>query len=191
MRKPRHFTTHTAQMTPNRPKYSQNTPSAVYNPRMSTTQAKLPKNLYTIQDSWRKTPVLAQAMPRIETNTRLTANISELMPTTLKKGWRAYLERNTLTLKVPHQALAMKIKQQAPLILDGLKMYGWDIKDMVVKVSQFNRPEWLNRAPNKKLVKNQRFISEKSAQQIEQTIANLPEDAPVRAVLIKLLAHQK
>ena len=70
-------------------------------------------------------------------------------------------------------------------------MYGWDIKDMVVKVSQFNRPEWLNRAPNKKLVKNQRFISETSARHIEHTIANLPEDAPVRAVLIKLLAHQK
>ena len=134
MRKPRHFTTRTAQMAPNRPKYTRNTSSTVYNPRMSTTQPKLPKNLYTIQDSWRKTPVLAQAMPRIETQTRLTANISELMPTTLKKGWRAYLERNTPPAKVPHQALAMKIKQQAPSILDGVKMYSWDIDDMAVKV---------------------------------------------------------
>jgi hypothetical protein len=158
---------------------------------MSTETVKLPKNLYKIQDSWRMTPVLTRAMPRIETNARLSANISDLMPSTLKKGWRAYLERNTLTLKVPHQALAMKIKQQAPLILDGLKMYGWDINDMVVKVSQFNRPEWLNKAPNKKLIKNQRFISKTSARHIEQTIANLPEDAPARAILLKLLTHKK
>ena len=119
MRKPRYFTTPDNKTRTNDNKPKQN---AVYNPRMSTNSTKLPKNLYKIQDSWRKTPVLASAMPRIETNTRLTANISDLMPTTLKKGWRAYLERNTLTLKVPHQSLAMKIKQQAPLILDGLKM---------------------------------------------------------------------
>lgn len=158
---------------------------------MSHTPVPLPKNIYTVQDTWRQTPVLAHAMPRIETNTRLSANIFELMPSTLKKGWSAYLEQNTLMLKVPHQALAVKIKQQAPLILDGLKMHGWDIKDMVVKVSQYNRPEWLNRAPDKKLVPNQRFISEKSARHIEHTIANLPENAPVRAVLLKLLSHRK
>ncbi len=157
---------------------------------MTSKNSPLPKNIYKVQDSWRMTPVLAQAMPRIETNTRLTQHISDLMPTTLKTGWRAHLERNKLTLKVPHQALAMKIKQQAPLILDGLKMYGWDITDMVVKVSQFNRPEWINRAPNKVLVKNQRVISEKSAQRIAETIEHLDEDSPVRAALQQLLAHR-
>ena len=157
---------------------------------MNMKNRPLPKNVYQIQDSWRIAPVLAQAMPRIETNTRLTLHISELMPTTLKSGWRAHLERNKLTLKVPHQALAMKIKQQAPLIIDGLKMYGWDIQDMVVKVTQFNRPEWINRAPNKVLVKNQRVISEKSAQRIAETIAQLDEDSPVRAALQQLLAQR-
>lgn len=153
--------------------------------------AALPKKMYRIQDSWRRTPVLAHAMPRIETTTRLSANIEQFMPSTLKKGWRAYLEQDTLLFKVPHQALAMKIKQQAPLIMDGLKMYGWDITQVVVKVSQFNQPVWLNRAPNKKLVKNQRAISAKSAQHIRNTIDKLPEDAPIRAVLINMLAHQK
>ena len=157
---------------------------------MSTKNRPLPKNIYQIQDSWRNTPVLAQAMPRIETNTRLTLHITELMPTTLKTGWRAHLERNKLTLRVPHQALAMKIKQQAPLILDGLKMYGWPIDDMVVKVTQFNRPEWINRTPNKVLVKNQRVISDQSARRIAQTIAELDEDSPVRAALQRLLDHR-
>ena len=157
---------------------------------MNTKNRALPKNVYQIQDSWRIAPVLAQAMPRIETNTRLTMHISELMPTTLKSGWRAHLERNKLTLKVPHQALAMKIKQQAPLIIDGLKMFGWDIQDMVVKVTQFNRPEWINRAPNKVLVKNQRVISEKSARRIAETISQLDDDSPVREALQRLLAHR-
>lgn len=157
---------------------------------MSTKNRPLPKNVYQIQDSWRIAPVLAQAMPRIETNTRLTLHITELMPSTLKTGWRAHLERNKLTLKVPHQALAMKIKQQAPLILDGLKMYGWDIEHMVVKVTQFNRPEWINRAPNKVLVKNQRVISDQSARRIAETITQLDDDSPVRAALQRLLAHR-
>ncbi len=157
---------------------------------MSQKNHPLPKNIYTVQDSWRMTTVLSQAMPRIETNTRLTLHITELMPSTLKTGWRAHLERHKLTLKVPHQALAVKIKQQAPLIIDGLKMYGWDINDMVVKVTQFNRPEWINRAPNKVLVKNQRVISEKSAQRIAETIEHLDEDSPVRAALQQLLAHR-
>ena len=155
---------------------------------MTTKNSPLPKNIYKVQDSWRLTPVLAQAMPRIETNTRLSQNISDLMPSTLKSGWRAHLEGKKLTLRVPHQALAMKIKQQAPLILDGLNMYGWDISDMVVKVSQFNRPEWINRAPNKVLVKNQRVISEKSAQRIAELVTQLDADSPVREALMHLLA---
>lgn len=158
---------------------------------MNAPKTTLPKNLFLLQESWRRTPVLEQALPRIETNARLSANILEFMPSTLKSGWRAHLERQTLTLKVPHQALAVKIKQQSPLILDGLKMYGWDIDKMVVKVAQFNRPDWLNLTPNKKLEKNQRVISEKSARHIAKTIAELPDDAPARTVLLKLLAHRQ
>lgn len=158
---------------------------------MTTPTNPLPKNIYKVQDSWRMTPVLARAMPRLETNTRLTLHIGELMPSTLKTGWRAHLERNKLMLKVPHQALAVKIKQQAPLILDGLKMYGWDITDMVVKVTQFNRPEWINRAPNKVLVKNQRVISQKSAHRLAELMHQLDDDSPVREALAHLLATHR
>lgn len=154
----------------------------------SPRKPPLPKNVYSVRDSWNMTPVLAQAMPRLETNTRLTHNITELMPSTLKSGWRAQIDARKVILRVPHQALAVKIKQQEPLLIDGLKMYGWDVDHIVTKVSQFNRPEWIRRAPNKKIFKNQRVISDKSANRLMETLENLEEDSPIRAGLEHLLA---
>lgn len=144
-----------------------------------------------MQDTWHATPHLAINMPRLETNARLNLALKSLMPDTLQTGWSAYLSERTLTLKVPHNAIAMKIKQIAPMLVDGLKMIGWNIDKMETKVSHFNHPVWMSSKKKTNAVFTARILSPASSAHIAQSIAQLPEDSPLRTALAKILhTHQ-
>lgn len=148
------------------------------------------KGLWRVHEAWRNTPHLANALPRLEQNAQLTVDLLALMPDTLKVGWKAYVSERTLTLKVPHNALAVKIKQMAPLLVSGLQMTGWAIDDMVVRVSHFNQPVWLkSQKEAEKAVKPivPRVLTPLSASRITESIAHLPDDSPVKAALLRLL----
>ncbi|TDR31279.1 hypothetical protein [Hydromonas duriensis] len=147
-----------------------------------------PPGVWRVNDTWLQTSHLAHTLPRLEQNAHLSIAIKALMPDTLKTGWRAFLSEHILTLKVPHNALATKIKQIAPLIVDGLNMTGWSIHHMEVKVSHFNRPVWLISPKKEEVEKNPRILTVKSAHRIADTISHLPDDSPVKAALIRMLA---
>ncbi|MGL4768136.1 MAG: hypothetical protein ACRCV6_08695 [Formosimonas sp.] len=149
------------------------------------------KGLWKVQDTWQANPHLAHNMPRLAANARLTVALKALMPDTLQVGWSAYLSEQTLTLKVPHNALATKIKQIAPLLLDGLTMTGWAITHMEVKVSRFNHPEWMSRKKTTTPTFTARILSAKSSARIQDSILHLPEDSPLRTALEKILSEHK
>lgn len=150
-----------------------------------------PKGLWLIQDTWQASPHLADNMPRLAVNARLNIALKALMPDTLRTGWSAYLSERTLTLKVPHNALAMKIKQIAPMLVDGLKMTGWNIHHMEVKVSHFNHPVWLTTKKKTTPTFTARVLSSTSSTHIHSTINHLPEDSPVRIALTKILSEHQ
>lgn len=147
-----------------------------------------PKGLFRVNDTWRNTPHLASSLPRLEKNAHLAIAIKALMPDTLKSGWSAYLTDDALTLKVQHNGLATKIKQIAPNIVDGLNITGWDIKDMVVKVSHFNRPIWLIAPPKVEKPKQPRLLTPISAMHIANAIEHVPDESPIKAALIRMIA---
>jgi len=153
--------------------------------------ASLPlKGQWRVHDAWHSTPHLANALPRLEQNAQLTQALMQLMPDTLKTGWKAYLSEDTLTLKVPHNALATRIKQMLPLLQDGLQMTGWRVSHMVVKVSHFNQPVWLKSEKDAEKVTKPiqpRILTPLSASCISDTIGHLPEDSPLRDALLRLL----
>lgn len=146
-----------------------------------------PPGLWRVNDTWLQTSHLAQTLPRLEKNAHLNIAIKSLMPDTLKAGWSAYLSEQVLTLKVPHNALAMKIKQIAPLIVDGLNMTGWTIEHMEVKVSHFNRPVWLNSPKKPEAEKQSRILTAVSASHIANSLSHLPDDSPVKTALARIL----
>lgn len=156
-----------------------------------THQSFKPKGLWLIQDTWQSTPHLAQNMPRLAQNAKLNAALSELMPDTLRTGWSAYLNERVLTLKVPHNAVATRIKQIAPLLLDGLIMTGWAIDNMEVKVSHFNHPAWLGSKKKTTATFTARVLSNTSSCHIQSTLSQLPEDSPLREALLRILVAHK
>ena len=101
------------------------------------------------------------------------------------------MSERTLTLKVPHNALAMKIKQIAPMLVDGLKMTGWNIHHMEVKVSHFNHPVWLTTKKKTTPTFTARVLSSTSSTHIHSAINHLPEDSPVRIALTKILSEHQ
>lgn len=150
------------------------------------------KGQWRVNDAWRCNPVLGRALPQLEQNVRLTADLVALMPDTLKVGWKAYLSERTLTLKVPHNAIAVKIKQLKPLLLSGLQMTQWPIDDMVVKVSHFNQPVWLKTqkdAQQQEKPITHRILTPLSADRIHETVGRLPEDSPLSEALTRLLKN--
>lgn len=149
------------------------------------------KGLWSVQDTWQANPHLAHNMPRLATNARLNVALKSLMPDTLQTGWSAYLSEQTLTLKVPHNALATKIKQIAPMLVDGLKMIGWAIDKMEVKVSRFKHPEWMSTKKITTATFTARVLSPASSARIQNSIAHLPEDSPMRIALEKILSEHK
>lgn len=153
-----------------------------------------PPGLWRVNDTWLQTSHLAQTLPRLEKNAHLSIAIKALMPDTLKTGWTAFLSEHTLTLKVPHNGLATKIKQIAPLILDGLNMTGWTVQHMEVKVSHFNRPVWLNSPKPIEAPKQSRTLSAVSASHLAHSVSHLPDDSPIKEAMVRMLrnhAHKK
>lgn len=150
-----------------------------------------PKGLWLIQDTWQTTPHLAKNMPRLAQNAKLNKALSELMSDTLKTGWSAYLDEQILTLKVPHNAIATRIKQIIPLLVDGLVMIGWSIDKMEVKVSHFNHPAWLGHKKKSTSIFTARILSSTSSQHIKSAMTHLPKDSPLRDALARILTtHQ-
>lgn len=151
-----------------------------------------PKGLWLIQDTWQSTPHLAQNMPRLAQNAKLNTALNELMPDTLKTGWSAYLNEKILTLKVPHNAVATRIKQITPLLVDGLKMTGWTIDKMEIKVSHFNHPAWLGHKKKSTPTFTARVLTNTSSQHIKSVMAHLPKDSPLHNALLRILTtHQR
>lgn len=150
-----------------------------------------PKGLWMVQDTWRASPHLAHNIPRLAENAKLSIALKALMPDTMKTGWSAFLSEQTLTLKVQHNAIATRIKQIAPLLIDGLAMTGWAVNKMEVKVSRFNQPVWLNVQKDPKADFTPRILSSGSAQHITSSMTHLPEDSPLYEALARILATHK